>query len=116
MARRWRLKDPRGKEVIFNDRAWFHSIDGHPEIAPYEKKVKEAVKSPDRILLSKNDNNAEIYERRSNIRSGMFKNSYTFVVAESIITGTRTYNKIKTAYLTFEQKEGDVRWQKEIKN
>ncbi|KKM25882.1 hypothetical protein LCGC14_1590490 [marine sediment metagenome] len=35
------------------------------------------------------------------------------VVAKSNIKGTRIYNEIDTAYLPFEPKKGEVRWQKE---
>jgi hypothetical protein len=45
--------EPNGRRVTLTDERWRHILDGHPELAPFQTAVLDAVRIPTRRLPGK---------------------------------------------------------------
>jgi hypothetical protein len=46
MALPRRIRDPRGRDVLFTAERWEHIADGYPELEAHEEDIVRAVESP----------------------------------------------------------------------
>lgn len=95
---RFQVKTPHGVLIHTTKEYWLKIITTkHPSIAKHEDKVKEALKDPDEIRRSKQDEEVYLY----------YKNIGKLYVCVIIDQETLNEGYIITAYLTDRIKEGE---------
>ncbi len=96
--------DINSRKIRFTDERRNHLEQNHPEMVKQESKIREALLSPDQIMLSKTDSEVQLFYK-------YFENTpvnakYLCVIVKS----TNDDNFIITSYFTDSIKKGKLLW------
>lgn len=61
MSKSKKMRDPKGREVLFSDERWRHIVSAHPEIEVYEEEVYRTVESPTTTLAGREPDEEWLY-------------------------------------------------------
>jgi hypothetical protein len=100
------FSDVNNRKIRFTDERRNHLKQNHPEMVEEERRIKETLESPDKIVLSKTDSEVELFYK-------YFEN--TPVNAKHLCVIVKTSggdNFIITSYFTDTIKKGKLIWTK----
>jgi hypothetical protein len=100
------FEDVHERRIRLTDERWEHIMSDHPEMFGQLEKISETVSSPDCIMMSRTDDEVELFYRY--YHSTPVKDKFMCVVLKV----TKNDLFIITAYFTDTVKRGEVLWQK----
>lgn len=100
------FEDIHKRRIRLTDERWEHIEFDHPEMSDQLEKISETILSPDCIIMSRTDNEVELFYRY--YHSTPVKDKFMCVVLK--VTANDLF--IITAYFTDTVKRGEVLWEK----
>ncbi len=100
------FKDNKERDIRLSDERLKHIEDDHPEMVGQIDKISDTLLSPDVIVGSKTDKNAEMFYKR--YKSTPVTQKFLCVIVKNLIEDLF----IITVYFTDTVKRGEVLWKK----